>query len=131
MKFLKIAIASTILFSINVFAADLTRIFGPDSRTTPQVAAYVTDWLTRNCKDMERAVSVTEIPERSQVCGRGIEKVHLDVQFSHLHSEMIIWVKSAGTRSVIDWIYEEQPDWHLCTYMDSFARDDKTCRYYP
>lgn len=115
------------LFSVVASAADLNNIFPSDTKTSPAAADAVTRWLTEHCRDLNWALNVQEISNRYEQCTEGLEKVHIDVELSHLRGEFIFWVNSNADLSTVEWVYEEWPAWRICSYNESLAREDKSC----
>lgn len=119
------------VFGISAKAADLSKIFPSHSQTSQLAAQAVTSWLKTNCKDLTWALDVSEKVDKHEICGAGIEKVHLNVELSHLVSEVTFWVKVDENKNhaKIEWINEDWPSWRICSYSEAYFREDKTCRH--
>lgn len=112
-------------------AADLSQIFPAGSPTSAPAAGAVSDWLRKNCKDLSWALSVKEIENAHQSCSPSVEQVHVSVEMSHLRSEFTFWVKTDEKGTRVDWINEEWPSWHVCSYGEGYFRDDRSCSENP
>lgn len=116
------------LINANAFAADLSQIFSAETKASLEAQEYITKWLKNNCRDLNWALSVKEIPQRREECSGTIEKVHLNVELSHLNSELIFWISKGSEKTTLEWIYEEFPSWRLCSYSEAYFREDKSCQ---
>lgn len=128
---IKLVCVGGFLWSALATAADLSKIFTENSQTSTEAATAIQGWLTEKCKDLKWALRVDEVPTGHEQCGNSIEKVQVEVELSHLTSQFIFWVKHTPQGSSVDWVNEEWPSWHVCSYSSAYSREDKTCTYMP